>query len=288
METRSTKQKLRETEEQEKIQILQEEELEVLTKVEERKHTENSKAIINNTRKNEKWEKKYVEVDSKMEEIQEQVDNNSGEINGIYGRLREQGTKLINVEAKINQHKEERIRVCEDSSQSVCSRVTNLFGDAIIREAMRGATETWYRTKVGEYRNFKQFRKEFMKNYWGTKKESVMKSELYGTKFSHSLMQLEEKLDKSTVVHILAGQFEEEIHNKDMIDETKNFDDLVKILTAHDRCKKDRKSLMETNIIMEVIIIITNTGNTTTADKKGIILIILRDLTKGINFIVIT
>ncbi|KAF5282274.1 hypothetical protein FQA39_LY17636 [Lamprigera yunnana] len=63
---------------------------------------------------NEKWEKKYVEVDNKMEEIQEQVNNNSGEINGICERLREQGTKLINVEVKINEHKEERIQVFED------------------------------------------------------------------------------------------------------------------------------------------------------------------------------
>ncbi|KAF5302399.1 hypothetical protein FQA39_LY10438 [Lamprigera yunnana] len=80
-----------------------------------------------------------------------------------------------------------------------------------------------------------------MKNYWGTKEESVMKSKLYGTKFSHSLKQLEEKLNKSTIVHIQAGQFAEEIHNKVIINETKNFDDLVKILKS--QCERDRKRL---------------------------------------------
>ncbi|KAF5300694.1 hypothetical protein FQA39_LY11056 [Lamprigera yunnana] len=49
-----------------------------------------------------------------MVEIQEQVDNNSGQINGICERLREQRTKFINVETKINLHKEEKIQVCED------------------------------------------------------------------------------------------------------------------------------------------------------------------------------
>ncbi|KAF5275606.1 hypothetical protein FQA39_LY06718 [Lamprigera yunnana] len=172
---------------------------------------------------NEKWEKKYV-------------DNNSGEINGICERLREQGTKLINVEAKINQHKEERIQVCEDLKEQkreivnyiekkikigngtghnvitklqtylevIKKQIGNQYDqameDAIIREAMKGETETWYRIK-----------------------------------------QLEEKLDESTIVHILAGQFEENVHNKVMFDETKNFDDLVQILKAHDQCERDRK-----------------------------------------------
>ncbi|KAF5293824.1 hypothetical protein FQA39_LY03309 [Lamprigera yunnana] len=64
---------------------------------------------------NKKREKKYVEVDCKMVEIQEQVNNNSGKIIGICERLREEGTKLlINVEAKINQDKEEKIQACED------------------------------------------------------------------------------------------------------------------------------------------------------------------------------
>ncbi|KAF5297040.1 hypothetical protein FQA39_LY12254 [Lamprigera yunnana] len=151
---------------------------------------------------NEKWEKKHVEVDCKMVEIQEQIDNNNGQINSICQRLREQGIKLINVEAKINQVKEERIQVCEDlkvQKREIENYIEEKIKigneaigyqydqDAIIKEATRGETETWYKTKVGEYRNFKQFWKGFIKNYWGTKEESVMKSELYGTKFNHSL-----------------------------------------------------------------------------------------------------
>ncbi|KAF5289895.1 hypothetical protein FQA39_LY14957 [Lamprigera yunnana] len=270
---------------------------------------------------NEKWEKKYVEVDNEMEKIQEQVDNNSGEINGICKRLREQGTKLINVEAKINQHKEEKIQVCEGHNvitnyrkiereapkfhpsknqhpkmyvqelqtylEVIKKQIGNQYGqameDAIIKEAMRGETETWYRTKVGKYRNFKQFRKGFMKNYWGMKEESVMKSELYGTKFSHSL-----RLDEITIVHILAVQFEKKIHNKVIIDETKNFDDLVKILKAHHQCERGRKRLDGATIMIVVIIIITSTGNTTATDKKAVIIIILGVLFTGINSNTIT
>ncbi|KAF5271772.1 hypothetical protein FQA39_LY08095 [Lamprigera yunnana] len=91
--------------------------------------------------------------------------------------------------------------------------------DASIGEAMREEIETWYRTKVRDYRNFKQFRKGFMKNHWGTKEESVMKSELQ---------------DNSKKKHIIK-----------LIDKTKNFDDLVKTLKAHDKCEKDRKRVDE-------------------------------------------
>ncbi|KAF5294664.1 hypothetical protein FQA39_LY02796 [Lamprigera yunnana] len=158
---------------------------------------------------NEKREKKYVKVYSKIEEIQEQADNNSGEINGICERLREQGTKLINVEAKV-------------IKKQIRNQYDQAMEDAIIREAMRGETETWYRTKVGEYRNFRQFWNGFMRNYWKTKEESVIKSELYGTKFSHSLRQLEE-----------------ELLNKVRITEVKKFDEVVRILETHYQCGKD-------------------------------------------------
>ncbi|KAF5289023.1 hypothetical protein FQA39_LY03902 [Lamprigera yunnana] len=80
---------------------------------------------------NEKWEKKYVEVDCKMVEIQEQVDNNSGQINCICERLREQDTKLINVEAKINQHKEERIQVGEDFKKQKLREIVNYIEENI-------------------------------------------------------------------------------------------------------------------------------------------------------------
>ncbi|KAF5294288.1 hypothetical protein FQA39_LY13432 [Lamprigera yunnana] len=89
--------------------------------------------------------------------------------------------------------------------------------DAIIREALKGETEVWYRKKVGEYRNFKQFRKGFMKNYWGMKEESVIKSKLCGTKFNHSLRQLEE-----------------EVLNK-----VKKVDEVVRILEIHYECEKN-------------------------------------------------
>ncbi|KAF5301644.1 hypothetical protein FQA39_LY10691 [Lamprigera yunnana] len=83
METRSTKQKPRETEEQEKIQILKEEKLEEPTKSVERKKID------------EKWEKNYVEFDCKMVEITEQVDNNSGHINDNCKDLKEQSKKIV-------------------------------------------------------------------------------------------------------------------------------------------------------------------------------------------------
>ncbi|KAF5277635.1 hypothetical protein FQA39_LY06128 [Lamprigera yunnana] len=216
-----------------------------------------------------------------MMEIKEHVDNNSRQINGISKKLKEQGNKLINVEAKINQDKGERIQVCEDlkehnkeivnyieekikienatghnmitnyrkiekgapkfhQSENEHSKVfvrelqTHLEEDAIIREAMRGETETEYRTK------YQAIWKGFMKNYSGIKEKSVMKIELYGTKLNHSSRQLEKKVDDRTIVHIVSGQFEEEIHNKVIIDETKKFDELVKILKAHDHCERDR------------------------------------------------
>ncbi|KAF5285888.1 hypothetical protein FQA39_LY04349 [Lamprigera yunnana] len=99
---------------------------------------------------NENWDKKYVEVDSKMEEMQEQVDNNSGKINGICEDLKEQKREIV-------------------IKKQIGNQDDHAMEDAIIREAVRGEPETWYRTKVREYRNFKQFRKGFMKNYRGTK-----------------------------------------------------------------------------------------------------------------------
>ncbi|KAF5298534.1 hypothetical protein FQA39_LY11786 [Lamprigera yunnana] len=95
-----------------------------------------------------------------------------------------------------------------------------------------------------------------MRNYWGTKEESAMKSELYGSKFNCTLRisreeyalnkiylfkQLEDDIDERTIVHILAGQLEVEIQNKVMMDETKNFDKLLRILKAHDQCEKGRE-----------------------------------------------
>ncbi|KAF5281078.1 hypothetical protein FQA39_LY17903 [Lamprigera yunnana] len=55
----------------------------------------------------------------------------------------------------------------------------------------------------------------------------------------------EEELEEPTKIKEKTGQFEEETHNKVMIDETKNCDDLVKTLKAHDHCERDRKRLDE-------------------------------------------
>ncbi|KAF5301708.1 hypothetical protein FQA39_LY10639 [Lamprigera yunnana] len=201
METRSTKQKPRETEEQEKIQILQEEELEEPTKSEEKsnnckedklmqmllqmnnaminKFEENNqkfeetnkkleeinqkleKKIINNFEKidqklekkktemdqsmekiqrlfntmqekiDEKWEKNYVEFDCKMVEITEQVDNNSGHINGNCKDLKEQIKEIVDD--------------VEEKTKIVNKMIMNY--------------------EEGEYRNFQEPQMGFMKNY---------------------------------------------------------------------------------------------------------------------------
>ncbi|KAF5283988.1 hypothetical protein FQA39_LY17173 [Lamprigera yunnana] len=102
METRSTKQKPGETEEQEEIQILQEEELEEPTKIEERKmdqSMEKYQRLFNTMQEkiDEKWEKNYVEFDCKMVERTEQVDNNSGHINDNCKDLKEQSKEIVDV-----------------------------------------------------------------------------------------------------------------------------------------------------------------------------------------------
>ncbi|KAF5295197.1 hypothetical protein FQA39_LY13203 [Lamprigera yunnana] len=198
-------------------------------------------ALKKKKRINEKWERKYVEVNCKMVEIQEQVDNNSGQINGICEILREQVTKLINVEVKINQDKEERIQVCEDLKEHKREivnyieekiKIGNGTGHNVItnyskieREAPKfhpSKNQHPKVTKVEEYRNFKQFLTGFIKKYWGKKEESVMKSELYGRKFNHSLRQLKE-----------------EVLNKVNIIEVKKFDEVVRILEIYYECGRD-------------------------------------------------
>ncbi|KAF5299681.1 hypothetical protein FQA39_LY11476 [Lamprigera yunnana] len=66
---------------------------------------------------NEKWEKKYLEFDSITVKLKEPVGNNSEQINGICKGLREQGNKLINVEAKISQDREEYFRRIEKETR---------------------------------------------------------------------------------------------------------------------------------------------------------------------------
>ncbi|KAF5272689.1 hypothetical protein FQA39_LY07716 [Lamprigera yunnana] len=194
-----TRQKPRETEEQEKIKILQVEELEEPTKIKERSNNckENklmqmllqmSSAMLNKLEEHNKKleetmlnqleennqkldetrtevrtrmvqnmeiirgqlktiqerineEKKYVEFDCKMAERKEQVDNNTGHINGNCENLKERKREIVNY----------------------------------VKKKM----ETWNSTenkmimdyKEGEYRNFQESRKAFMKNYWGIKNQ---------------------------------------------------------------------------------------------------------------------
>ncbi|KAF5291115.1 hypothetical protein FQA39_LY14357 [Lamprigera yunnana] len=137
---------------------------------------------------NEKWEKNYVEFDCKMVERTEQIDNNSGDINDNCKDLQEQSKEIVDD--------------VEEKTKIVNKMIMNY--------------------KEGEYRNFQQPQRGFMKDYWGIKKESVIKSELYGTKFNHSLRQLEE-----------------ELLNKGRIIEVKKFDEVVRILEIHYQCGKD-------------------------------------------------
>ncbi|KAF5292040.1 hypothetical protein FQA39_LY14101 [Lamprigera yunnana] len=129
----------------------------------------------------EKWENKYVELDCKMLEREQQVDNNNGHIDNNCKGLRDQGNKLINVEAKIYRDKEKRILVCEDLKEQNREIVNYIEGNTEIRNSTVNEMNMDYR--VGEYRNFKQFRKGFMKNYWGTMEQSVIQGEWYGIRF---------------------------------------------------------------------------------------------------------
>ncbi|KAF5294445.1 hypothetical protein FQA39_LY13430 [Lamprigera yunnana] len=95
---------------------------------------------------------------------------------------------------------------------------------------------TYYRK--GEYRNFQESWKGFIKNYWGTKEESVMQGEWYGIRFSCSLRESREEYVLNKIY--LLKQVEEELQNKVMIFETKKFDELVRILEVHYQSETDR------------------------------------------------
>ncbi|KAF5278579.1 hypothetical protein FQA39_LY00621 [Lamprigera yunnana] len=114
-----------------------------------------------------------------------QVDNNSGHINDNCKDLKEQSKEIVDD--------------VEENTKIVNKMIMNY--------------------KEGEYSNFQEPQNGFVKNYWGIKEESVMKSELYGTKFNHSLRQLEE-----------------ELLNKVRIIEVEKFDEVVRILEIHYQC----------------------------------------------------
>ncbi|KAF5298529.1 hypothetical protein FQA39_LY11781 [Lamprigera yunnana] len=117
--------------------------------------------------------------------------------------------------------------------------------DGIIREAMRGETET----KNGEYRNFRKFKKGRMRIYWGTKKNRDISRGEYALNKIYLFKQLEDDIEEKTIVHILAGQLDVEIQNKVTMDETKKFDKLLRILKTHDQCEKG--VIIDTNILSQ-------------------------------------
>ncbi|KAF5305103.1 hypothetical protein FQA39_LY09365 [Lamprigera yunnana] len=163
----------------------------------------NQKLKVTNQKLEEKMLNKLVETNQKLDKTRAEIRT-------------EMGTKLINVEAKRNQHKEERIQVCKDLKEHSKEIVDD------VQEKTKIVNKMIMNYKDREYRNFQELQKGFMKNYWGIKEESVMKSELYGTKCKHSLKQVEE-----------------ELLNKFRIIEVKKFDEVMRILEIHYQCRMD-------------------------------------------------
>ncbi|KAF5274606.1 hypothetical protein FQA39_LY07218 [Lamprigera yunnana] len=127
--------------------------------------------------------------------------NNSGQIIGICKGLREQGNTLINVEEKINQDREGRIRDCKDLKEQNWEIMN------YIEEKM----------KIGNC----------TENYMNTNNREIEKEARSFNVFN--LFQLEKEVrPEDNIVYILAGQFEEEMQNKVMSDETKKFNELVR------------------------------------------------------------
>ncbi|KAF5297035.1 hypothetical protein FQA39_LY12249 [Lamprigera yunnana] len=249
VETRTTKQKGREVEGQEHkmMQMLmkimqQNNEIQIKNRAIVEKLDENSRNI--------------QQMQQNIYEIKQDLDATEEDFRMEIKRSKEERRK----HPSKNEHSKLFVQKLQAYLNKIKKQIGNEYDqameDAIIREAMRGETKRLYRTKIGEYKNFREFRKGFMRNYWGTKEESVMNNELYGSKFSRILgisreeyalnkiylfKQLKEDIDERTIVHILAGQLEVEIQNKIMMDETKNFDELLRILNAHDQCERGRE-----------------------------------------------
>ncbi|KAF5272999.1 hypothetical protein FQA39_LY07648 [Lamprigera yunnana] len=246
IETISIKQKTREAEGQEKIEILQEEEVEEQTKLKERNDNckedkvmqmliQMNSAMLNKFEENNQ---KLEETNKKLEEkmlnkLEETNKKNHKKLDKIRTRRwrnfkddngkgsKEQGNEVIDVEAKMNQDREEKIQMCKDLKEQSKDIVNYIEEKTEIRNSTRNKMNTNYRK--GKYRNFQESWKEFIKNYWGTKKQSVMQGEWYGISISCRLRKLEEELQK-----------------KVMIFETKKFNELMRILEVHYQCEKDR------------------------------------------------
>ncbi|KAF5306119.1 hypothetical protein FQA39_LY09097 [Lamprigera yunnana] len=243
METRNTKQKPRETEEQEKIQILQEEELEEPTKIEERSNNckedklmqmllQMNSAMLNkfeeNNQKfeetnktleenNQKLEEKIKKMLNKFEENNKKLDKTRAEIRTEMNQSMKKIQRLFNtIQEKIDEKWEKNYVDFDCKMVDITEQVDNNS------EHINDNCKDLKRTEKENIVNFKEPQKGFMKNYWGIKEESVMKSELYGTKFNHSLRQLEQ-----------------ELLNKDRIIEVKKFDEVVRRLEIHYQCGKD-------------------------------------------------
>ncbi|KAF5305885.1 hypothetical protein FQA39_LY09124 [Lamprigera yunnana] len=111
-------------------------------------------------------------LDAYNYERTEQVDNNNGHINDNCKDLKEQSKEIV-----------------DD-----------------VEEKTKIAKKMIMNYKEGEYSNFQEPQRGFMKNYWGIKNESVMKSELYGTKFNHSLRCGKDgvrKMEANTIIIII-------------------------------------------------------------------------------------
>ncbi|KAF5286239.1 hypothetical protein FQA39_LY16350 [Lamprigera yunnana] len=132
---------------------------------------------------------KYVDLDCKMIERKEQVENNSGHIDGNCKGLRE----LIDVKAKINQDTEERVQICED-----------------LKEQNKGIMNT--NDRKGEYRNFQESWKGFIKNYWERKSNQ-------SDKWYEFLNQYKQEMDevKKFVEYFVEGNLEDEVLKKNVV-----------------------------------------------------------------------
>ncbi|KAF5301809.1 hypothetical protein FQA39_LY10594 [Lamprigera yunnana] len=222
METRNTKQKPRETEEQEKFEILQEEELEESTRIEERSNNcKEDKLMQMLLEINSAMLNKFEENNQKFEEINKKLEENF--LNKFKENNKKNWTKQ---ELKLEQIR--AWRKFKSYSKEIVDDVeekTNIVNKTIMNY------------KEGEYRNFQEPQKGFMKNYWGIKEESVIKSELYGTKFNHSLRASRKEYVLNKIIFF--KQLEEELLNKVRITGVKKFDDVVRILEIHYQCRKD-------------------------------------------------
>ncbi|KAF5299009.1 hypothetical protein FQA39_LY11641 [Lamprigera yunnana] len=166
---------------------------------------------------NEKWEKKYVEVDCKMVEIQEQVDNNSEQINDKEERiqvcedLKEHKREIVN-------YMEEKIKIGNGTGHNV---ITNY--SKIEREAPKFHPSKNQHPKV--YVQELQTYLEVIKKQIGNQYDQAMENAI-----------IRETMREETETCHSLSQLEEEVLNKVKIIEVKKFHEVVRILEIHYEC----------------------------------------------------